>query len=108
MRVERLSDVLVTSEHFAHPSHAPSTVLFYLLQLGICALKPFFKHDIIHLCLSRCRTYNSPKLVLAPDVCGAVLGVGDLDGHDGPRFGGVVVVVGVADRDQIWGGIRRN
>ena len=35
---------------------------------------------------------------------GSVLGVGDLDGDDGPGLGGVVVVVGVADGDQIWRG----
>ena len=45
-----------------------------------------------------------PKLVLAPDVGGAVLGVGDLDGDDGLGLGGVVVVVGVAHGDQIWRG----
>ena len=41
---------------------------------------------------------------MAPDVGGSVLGVGDLDGDDGPGLGGVVVVVGVADGDQIWRG----
>ena len=46
----------------------------------------------------------SPKLVLTPDVGGAVLGVGHLDGDDGPRLRGVVVVIGVADGDQIWRG----
>ena len=35
---------------------------------------------------------------------GTVLGVGDLDGDDGPRLGGVVVVVGIADGDQICRG----
>ena len=56
--------------------------------------------------MKHCRRFYGllPKLVLAPDVCGAVLCVGDLDGDDGPRLGGVVVIVGVANGDQIWRG----